>query len=121
MAIQLMKLRLVPADELAEIHALMEAHAISVYETTAGNWGISLPALWLRDESRHAEAKALLADYAAQRQAKARDEYEALKAAGKARTLFDIARENPLRFIGSLVLIGALCWISLVPFLTLLR
>lgn len=121
MAIQLMKLRLVPADELEDIHALMEAHDISVYETSAGNWGISLPALWLHDESRYQEAKDLLASYAEQRQARARESYEALKAAGRARTLLDIIRDNPLRFLVSTALIGALLWLSLVPFLNLVR
>jgi hypothetical protein len=117
MAIQLMKLRHVPPDELEEIHALLEAHAIEVYETSAGNWGISLPALWLADESRVAEARALLDAYAAQRQERARSEYAALKAAGKARTFADIARENPLRFIACIVLVGAVAWFSLAPFL----
>jgi hypothetical protein len=118
-AIHLMSLRNVPADELDEIHALLEGHGIDVYETTAGNWGISLPALWLYDDSRFAEARALLDAYAAERQQRARREHEALKAAGKARTFVDIARENPLRFVLYLALAGAVAWFSLVPFLQL--
>lgn len=119
MAIQLMKLRNVPADELEEIHALLEAHAIEVYETSAGTWGISLPALWLQDASRLPEARALLDTYGAQRQERARSEHAALKAAGKARTLLDIARENPLRFVVYLALAGATAWFSIAPFLQL--
>ncbi len=117
MAIRLMGLRNVPADELEEIHALMERHAIDVYETTAGTWGTTLPALWLYDDTRFAEARALLDEYAAERLQRARSEQEALKAAGRARTFMDIARENPVRFVLYLVLAGATAGFALVPFI----
>lgn len=117
MATRLMSLRNVPPDELDEIHALMERHGIAVYETSAGTWGTTLPALWLHDDARLAEARALLDTYAAQRQDKARREQEALKAAGQARTFMDIARENPARFVLYLVLAGATAGFALVPFI----
>lgn len=121
MAIQLMKLRHVPADELDEIHALLEARGIDVYETSAGTWGVSLPALWLHDASRLDEARTLLEAYAAERLERARREHAALKEAGQARTLLDIARENPLRFVVYLALAGATAWFSIAPFLQLAR
>ena len=120
MAIQLMNLRYVPVDELAEIHALLAAHDIAVYETSAGTWGLSLPALWLRDDQRLAEARALLDNYAAARQEKSRSAYEFRKSTGSQRTLLDIARENPLRFVLCLLGVGSLCYVSTVPFLDLL-
>jgi hypothetical protein len=119
MATHLIKLRHMPPDELEEIHALMEAHDIDVYETSAGNWGISLPALWLSRDEQLAEAKALLKQYEQERFTRIRSEYETLKEAGKARTFLDIARENPVRYIAYLVMIAALLYISLVPFLSL--
>lgn len=119
MARHMMNLRNVPADELEEIHALMESHAIIVYETSAGNWGISLPALWLYDDSQFDEARALLDTYAAERGERVRREHAALKAAGKARTFMDIARENPVRFVLYIALIAGIGWFSLVPFIRL--
>jgi hypothetical protein len=119
MAIQLMKLRLVPEDELAEILDLLDAHEVDYYETTAGNWGISMPALWLRDESRLEEVRALLDDYAARRQHLVREQYRLQRETGKARTMFSMLRENPLRFIGALVLTGGLLYFSLMPFIAL--
>ncbi len=119
MATQLMKLRNVPADELDEIHALLEGHGIEVYETSAGNWGISLPALWLHDDNRLGEARALLDRYAVERQERVRREYAALKEAGKARTLLDIAKENPVRFVVYLALVVTAAWFSITPFLQL--
>ena len=120
MAKHLMNLRNVPPDELEEIHALMESHAIVVYETSAGNWGISLPALWLYDDSQFAQARAVLDTYAAERRERVRREYAALKAAGKARTFMHIVKENPLRFILYIALVAGLAWFSLVPFIRLM-
>lgn len=119
MAVLLMKLRYVPDDELAEIEALLEAHALDCYATSAGTWGISLPALWLVDASRLDEARALLDAYAAQRQAAARALHDSLREAGRARSALDMLRENPLRYLLYVAIIGALAWFSVVPFLHL--
>lgn len=121
MAIQLVKLRNVPADELEELHALMAENEIEVYETSAGNWGISMPALWLRHDEQYDRAKALLEQYEEERFLRVRSEYEELKQEGKARTFLDIARENPFRYIAYLVMIVVLVYISLVPFLSLVK
>lgn len=118
MAVLLMKLRYVPDDELAEISALLEQHALDFYATTAGTFGISLPALWLVDAGKLEQAKALLEDYARQRQNQARAMHEAMKDAGTQRTALDILRENPLRFVLYSIFVLALIYISLVPFFT---
>ncbi len=121
MAIVLMKLRQVPEDELTEILDLLDTHEVDYYQTTAGSWGISLPALWLSDESRFEEVRALLDDYAAERQQKVREEYRLMHEAGKSRTMLDMLRENPLKYIGALILISGLLYISLMPFINLIR
>ena len=120
MATQLVKLRQVPADELEEIYALMEAHEIEVYETGAGNWGISMPALWLSNDDQLEQAKDLLKQHEEERFQRMRSEYEALKEEGKARTFLDIARENPVRYVAYIVMIAGLVYISIVPFWALL-
>jgi len=120
MATQLVKLRQVPADELEEIYALMEAHEIEVYETGAGSWGISMPALWLSNDDQLEQAKDLLKQHEEERFQRMRSEYEALKEEGKARTFLDIARENPVRYVAYIVMIAGLVYISIVPFWALL-
>ncbi len=116
MAVMVFRLRGVPEDEAQAVRELLEAHGIEYYETSAGNWGISLPALWLRDEARYAEARALIDDYEAQRAQQARAAYAAQKAAGRARTVWDLLRENPLRFVLYLAGTLLLLYISLKPF-----
>lgn len=92
------KLRNVPDDEIADIHRLLKENNINYYETSAGNWGISMPALWLKTDEQLKEAKQLLDEYQKQRAIKARKEYKQLKAEGKNRTIMDEIREHPLRF-----------------------
>ena len=118
MAVKLMNLRNVPDDELADIHALLDDHAIAYYETSAGTFGISLAALWLRDESQLEQVNTLLDEYARQRLATARAEFADLRNAGKTRTFADIARENPLRFVLYIVLVVAVVYFSVAPFVT---
>ena len=121
MATQLVKLRNVPEDELEEIYELMEANEIEVYETSAGNWGMSMPALWLRHDEQLEMAKSVLKQHELDRFQRMRAEYEAQKQEGKARTFLDIARENPFRYVAYLVMIVALLYISTVPFISLIN
>ena len=121
MGTKLMGLRNVPADELDDIHALLGANDIRYYETSAGMFGISMPALWLTDDSQLALARQLLDDYAARRSQQAQERWQQELRTGTQRTMLDMLREHPLRFITYLVLIGALVLVSTVPFLLMVR
>ncbi len=120
MAKQLIKLRYVPEDERREICELLESNDIEFYETSAGTWGISLPALWLVHEEEYERARALLDTYSEERFRRARSEYEALKRAGKARTFRDIARENPFRFVLYMAIVVVLAYFSIAPFIAII-
>lgn len=119
MAIQLLKLRNVPEDELIELYALLEQNDIEYYETSAGSWGISMPALWIRHNDQAEQAKALLKEYGEQRFIRVRTEYEELKSEGKARTFFDIVKEKPLKVLVYFIFVGVLVYLSIVPFVTI--
>ena len=67
MTVLLFALRGVPDDEADEVRELLTEQEIDYYETSAGNWGISMPALWLRDRGQLQEARELLANYQRQR------------------------------------------------------
>lgn len=109
----LFKLRGVPDDEADEIRDLLTEKEIEYYETSAGNWGISLPALWIRDDSRYPEAKKLLEAYQIARTQRVRAEYARLKRAGKQKTLKDSFLENPLVFIAYIFIVIALLYLPI--------
>jgi len=77
MSKQIFRLRNVPDDEAEEIRLLLREHGIEFYETPGGNWGISMPALWLNDENEHRaeEAKALIEEYQEERAVRIRRAY----------------------------------------------
>lgn len=112
----LFRLRHVPDDEVAEVRELLEAHDIDFFETGDGNWGISMPALWLHDESRYEEARALLDEYQAERARRMREAYAEDLREGRAESLFTTFRRQPLRFLFFVGLACAVLYISISSF-----
>lgn len=100
MALLLFSLRQVPDDEAADIRELLEENHIDFYETNAGNWGISMPAIWLRDEQQHEQARLLINEYQELRRVTIQEEYARLKQAGESDTFF----KNLLRYPAQTVL-----------------
>ena len=109
-------LRGVPGDEADEVRALLSENDIHYYETPPGNWGLSLPALWLQDESQVAEANGLLDQYQHERMLSARSEYARLRAEGKTPGLLDNIRNNFLRVVLTLAGAGALIYLPIKLF-----
>ena len=95
----LFSLRGVPEDEAEQVRELLTKHAIDYYETPPGNWGISMPALWLQHEDQIDLARALLSEYQRNRALTQRALYQQLKKEGKAPTFFSNACKKPARFI----------------------
>jgi hypothetical protein len=107
----LFKLRNVPDDEADEVRELLTHHHIDYYETSAGNWGISMPAIWVRDEYQFQQAKALLDAYQEARSIRVREEYARLKREGKNKTVLDSFMENPILFIVYVLIVLALLYL----------
>ena len=99
MSTLLFSLRGVPEDEAAEIRFLLTENSIDFYETSAGNWGISMPALWVVNNEKLIEAQQLLNEYHQQRATRQREIYEQLKKEGKNKQFIDVILEKPIRFI----------------------
>lgn len=110
MAKMLLNLRNVPDDEADEVRAFLDANRIAWYETKPGLFGISLGAIWVTHDEDVAEAKRLMADYQAGRQAKVRAEHEAARRDGSAETFASLLRERPLwvlvRVVGIILLLA---------------
>ncbi len=121
MAVRIFNLRGVPDDEAEDIRELLQQDNIDFYETPGGNWGMSVPSLWLHDEALEPRARALISAYQQARQVKVKAEYARQADAGENRTLFDSLRENPLRFVIYIMIICALLYFSTVPFIDLVK
>lgn len=117
MAILLFRLRGVPDDEAADVRQLLQDHGIDFYETTAGNWGISMPGIWLRDKSRLDDARQILATYQQQRQREAQADYELARARGERRNMFTMVVEAPLKVALLLAALLLILYLSIMPFM----
>lgn len=108
MALLLFSLRHVPDDEADDIRDLLTENQINFYETYAGNWGISMPAIWLSDEAQHEQARQLIYEYERQRQAFQQEEYAKLKKTGEANTFLKNLWHYPAQtvlFIASIIMV----------------
>ena len=119
MSALLFSLRDVPDDEAEEVRQLLASNELKFYETPAGKWGVSAPAIWLHDQNELQRAKSLIDAYQQERFARGRQEFESLKSQGKNRTIIGAIAQNPLRFVVYLAVIGIVLYLSIVPFFRL--
>ena len=117
MPVQLFRLKNVPEDEVREVCDLLSRHHIDYYETPAGNWGISMPAIWLNDEEQLEEAKVLIDEYQSQRLARVRDEREKRKIEGKSLGFFADFLKSPIQHILYAAVAAVVLYFSIKPFL----
>ncbi len=117
MAELLFKLRNVPDDEAEDVRKLLNEHAIDFYETHAGSWSVSMPGIWLPDDSQLAEARLLLDKYQRERAVTARAAYKAAKEQGEHHSVFIRIGQYPLRSLMLLFALLFILYISLSPFL----
>lgn len=108
MAILLFKLHHVPYEEAVEVRRVLDDAGIEYYETTAGNWGVSLAAIWLADERDLARAKQLLAEFQSVWLAQHR---QAITEPFVQRLL-----RQPFKFICALIAAAAILYLSIAPF-----
>lgn len=117
MAKLLFKLKSVFDDEADDIKNLLTENKIDFYESPAGNWGISMHALWLNDESNFDEARQLIAEYQKERSLRIREEIKQQKANGEFETFFQRLLNRPAQFIIYTAFILFILYFSIMPFL----
>ena len=117
MSVQVFRLRNVPEDEAEDIRNLLTEHNISFYETPPGNWGISMPAIWLNDDEQLEEAKLLIEKYQHERQTRVRHEYEQSKKSGGLGALLREWFNDPARFVIYIAIATVVLYFSIKPFL----
>lgn len=119
MSVLLFKLRHVPEDEANDVRELLDSNNIEYYETSAGNWGISTPAIWLKYRDDLETARSLIDKYQHERGINQRETYAQLKNSGEHKTLLVAFRENPFRFIAYVIFVLIIIYFSIKPFMNL--
>ncbi len=102
----LLNLRNVPDDEADEVRAFLQDNRIPFYETQGSPWGISAGGIWIQDDERIGEAKALMATYQARRREHALAERAEARRDGTEETFLKTLRRNPWQVLGLLALVA---------------
>lgn len=119
MPVLLFKLSGVSDEEADDVRSLLDAHGIEFYETTAGRWGVSMPGIWLPDNSQYTEAAELLSDYQAKRKERFDDEHQQLMNESPLSSLWISFWQKPFRFLLALIAIVFVLGLTFYPFIDL--
>ena len=113
----LFKMRYVPEDEAQEVRELLKENNIKFFETFAGNWSISVPALWVSHDEQFEKARELIEEYQIGRTARVQKRLLDMKIKGETLTVAKVFLQNPLHFIFSILAILVVLYLSLRFFL----
>jgi len=119
MARLIFKLKSVPDDEADDIKNLLSENEIEFYESPAGNWEISMNALWLNDEAQYAQAKQLIDEYQVKRSQRIRLETQQKIDLGEHETFSQRLFNKPVQIFIILAIIIFILYFSIMPFLEL--
>jgi len=111
MAVLIFKLKYVPDDEAQDIREILSDNNIEYHETSAGLLGISVPGLWVLNEEHVDKSRALIDEYQQLRQKRVQEAYRLNK-----RTSADMLKENPVRYLGSILAIILICYFTVYLF-----
>lgn len=117
MAKLLFSLRNVPDDEADAVRSLLRENSIDFFETSAGNWGISAPGIWLNDAAQYGQAKTLLEAFQQAWSKAQREKFRQLEANGELNTLLDRLKQKPLQVIIYIGIALFVLYVSIKPFL----
>lgn len=112
-------MRDVPEDEAEEVRTLLNSHDIEYFETFAGNWGISMPALWIKEVEEFDRARELIDRYQAQRSERISRELAQGVGSDGPKTLKESFMLRPFQFLAHWLLIAVVLFISIYYFFTL--
>jgi len=115
------RLRHVPEDEAEDIRELLTQYAIEHYETSAGNWGISMPGIWVQHDEDVDRARQLIDNYQTERGNEQRSAHAERLERGEQPTLIEAFRNRPIAFIGIAVFCLFVLYVMIKPFVTMMQ
>lgn len=114
------RLRNVPEDEANDVRELMDENEFDWYETSAGNWGIAMPGIWVSNDDELKKARQLIETYQRTRQATMRENYHQKIEDGSVVSFAQRLKEHPLRVAGLVIFCVFILFVSINPFMQLI-
>ena len=116
MAVLLFSLRNVPDDEADAIRLLLHENDIDFFETSAGNWGISAPGIWLKDPAKHERVKRLLEEFQESWSKTQKEKFRQIALNGEINTVIHRFKQNPFQSIIYIAISLFILYVSIKPF-----
>jgi len=114
------RLRNVPEDEADDVRNLMSENDVDWYETSAGNWGIAMPGIWIRNDDDLHKSRQLIDRYQATRQTTMRKSYQQDLEAGTVVSFAQRLKQHPLKITGLVFFCLFILFVSINPFMQLI-
>lgn len=99
-------------EEVSDVLALLQRHAISHYETPRGVFGLSMGAIWVENDSDYDTARQIIEEYDKARALRVRQQYQsAAQGTGLVATFLNVRRlivERPYEAVLYLAIIAGL-------------
>ena len=114
MSVLIFRLNNASEEEAIEVRELLQRHDLSFYESSAGRWGISVAGLWLHDENQKHRARELIEQYQSER--KQHFEHWWAEQPSFLASLWRSFLARPIPFVLTVILLLAIVFISLSPF-----
>lgn len=112
MSVLIFRLNGVSNEEAADVREILNDNQLAFYETDAGRWGLSIAALWLKNDDQLKQAKYLLAEYQQQRENDAKNKHSV-----EQQSVWQRIKEAPSHYLLLIAAIIAVAAISILPFL----
>lgn len=109
-------LKSVPFDEADDVRNLLTENEINFFESPPGNWGVSVHALWLKDNEQSVLAKQLIDDYQLKRSEQRALEVQEQKDKGEYETFMQRLLNRPVQFIMLLAIVVFILYVSTIPY-----
>ena len=118
MAVLIFRLNGVTEDEAEDVRQLLHQSEIGFYETSAGRWGVSVAALWLKSADDTDSAKALIDTYQSGRQEWLAAVKQQAIAEGRWPSTWQRFKAAPFAFMSIIIIIAAIILVSVFPFIS---
>jgi len=112
------KLRNVPEDEAKDVRDLLDQHRIEFFETTAGNWGIGMPGLWVEDPDAQ-RSRELIREYQKVRTIEQRKHYQEAVVRGEQSPWYASFLIRPWATLGTVLFCIFIIYALVAPFIRL--
>jgi len=119
MSALIFRLRNVPEEEANQVRSLLDESRIDWFETSAGNWGIGMPGLWVKNADDATRARELIDSFQQELETAEKARFRELQKSGRAPTLVESIQARPFAMLAILIFCLFIIYISINPFLQL--